>query len=81
MENISIPGFGGAQLRIETVTLASGAGTVGTNLQKVLGVFFSQAGATAAAEGYSWTATGGAITIDSSNGSSTAVLTVLIIGF
>ena len=80
MENISIPGFGGAQLRIETVTLASGAGTVGTNLQKVLGVFFSQAGATAA-EGYSWTATGGAITIDSSNGSSTAALTVLIIGF
>lgn len=75
------PGAVGRRLAVANVTLASGTGTVNTPFTSVQYVFITEKDASASGETYSWTATGGVITIDSSNGSSTEDVDVLAIGY
>lgn len=63
------------------VTLSSGTGTVSTKLSKVEYCLITQKDATAVADGVSWSATGGTVTVDSSNGSSAETYSVLAIGY
>ncbi len=63
------------------VTLSSGTGTVATNMSSVSSVQLTQKDATAVADGVSWSASGGTITVDSSNGSSAETYSVLAIGW
>jgi hypothetical protein len=62
------------------VTLSSGSGTLTTGLSAVKAVIATQKDATAVADGVSWSASGGTVTIDSSNGSSAETYTVLAFG-
>lgn len=77
---IVVHGAGGRRLYYGEVTLASGTGTLSTTLSAVRGCVLTQKDATAVADGVSWSATGGVVTVDSSNGSSAETYSVLVIG-
>ena len=62
------------------VVLDSGTVDIPTGFGKVHHENITQKAAAALAEQFSYTASGGVVTIDSSNGSSTAVLTAEVIG-
>lgn len=74
-------GNNGKKVDVSEVTLASGTGTTVTKLSKVEYCFITQKDATAVADGVSWSASGGTVTVDSSNGSSTETYSVLAIGY
>ena len=71
---------GGIRVYLKEVTLSSGTGTVTTPFSTVYAAFIAQKDATAVADGVSWSASGGTITVDSSNGSSGEPYSVLAIG-
>tara|TARA_B100000745_G_C19974840_1_gene329990 strand:+ start:373 stop:651 length:279 start_codon:yes stop_codon:yes gene_type:complete len=75
---------GGLRVYLEEVQLGSpfpaGTGTINTPFSAVHAAFITQKDATAVADGVSWTATGGTITVDSSNGSSAEIYSVLAVG-
>ena len=62
------------------VTLASGAATIKTGFGRVHHANITQNAATALAEQFSYTASGGDVTIDSSNAASVAVLSLEVTG-
>ena len=74
-------GSKGKHVDASEVTLSSGTGTVETKLSKVEYCFITQKDATAVADGVSWSASGGTITVDSSNASSAETYSVLAIGY
>jgi len=74
-------GMVGRKLAVAELTLASGTGTVNTPFTKVEYCVATQKDATAVADGVSWSASGGTVTIDSSNGSSAETYSVLVLGF
>lgn len=76
-----IPGQAGKHVFVGTVTLSSGTATLETDLTSVQYCFLTQKDATAVADGVSWSASGGTVTVDSSNGSSVETYDVLAIGF
>ena len=61
-------------------TLASGTVTINTGFKEVLFVTITQKAAVGLAVGIAWVATGGAVTLDSSNAAGTEVLQVKIEG-
>ena len=71
---------GGLRVYLAEATLSSGTITVNTPFSAVHAAFITQKDATAVADGVSWTATGGTITVDSSNGSSAENYSVLAVG-
>ena len=85
-----VDGFGGFCVESHIVTLASGAAEIATKLRSIRGVSITQVGAAAASEGFSLneqvvheaiaSPSGKSLTIDSSNGSSTATVCVMLIG-
>lgn len=80
--NINFRGGGvGRRLAVANVTLASGTGTVETPFKEVEYVFITEKDASASGDTYSWTASGGSITVDSDNASSTEDVDVLAIGY
>lgn len=74
-------GSAGKKSVLGEVTLSSGAGTLTTPLTNVEYCFLTQKDATAVADGVSWSASGGTITIDSSNASSAETYSVLAFGY
>lgn len=74
-------GHKGKKVDAAEVTLSSGTGTVTTKLKSVEYCVLTQKDATAVADGVSWSASGGTITVDSSNGSSAETYSVLAIGY
>ena len=71
---------GGLRVYLAEATLSSGTIAVKTPFSAVHAAFITQKDATAVADGVSWTATGGTITVDSSNGSSAEIYSVLAVG-
>jgi len=71
---------GGIRVYLADATLSSGTITVKTPFSTVHAAFITQKDATAVADGVSWSASGGTITVDSSNGSSAEPYSVLAIG-
>ncbi|MDB4261461.1 hypothetical protein N9878_01200 [bacterium] len=74
-------GAKGKKVDASEVTLSSGTGTVSTDLSKIEYCIITQKDATAVADGVSWTASGGTITVDSSNGSSAETYSVISFGW
>lgn len=74
-------GSKGKKVDAAEVTLSSGTGTVATKLTKVEYCLITQKDATAVADGVSWSASGGTVTVDSSNGSSAETYSVLAVGY
>ena len=71
---------GGIRVYLEEVTLSSGTLEVDTPFNTVYAVFVTEKAASAVADGVSWTATGGKITLNSTDGTSTEKYSVLAIG-
>lgn len=78
--NTRIGGYG-RNMAYADVTLAAGTGTVSSTFNTVESVQITQKGAAATAEGLSWSASGGTVTVDSSDGASTTECSLLIIGY
>lgn len=74
-------GSKGKHVDVAEVTLSGGTGTVETKLYKVEYCFITQKDSTAVADGVSWSASGGTVTVDSSDGSSTETYSVMAIGY
>ena len=62
------------------VVLASGTVTIKTSFGKIHHTNITQKAAAALDEAFSWTASGGDLTIDSFNGASVAVLSLEVVG-
>ena len=71
---------GGLRVYLEEVTLSRGTITVKTPFSAVHAVFITEKAAAAVDHGVSWTATGGTITVDSSEGASDKIYSVLAVG-
>ncbi len=67
---------------VEELTLASGTASFANPFAggDVYAVLVTQKGATALTESFSWTISGNNIVIDSDNGTSTATVTVVVLG-
>ena len=63
-----------------SATLASGTVTINTGFKEIYHVNISQHAAAGLAVGIAWVATGGALTLDSSNASGVEVLTAEVKG-
>ena len=66
--------------KTHTLTLIAGTLAIPTQFQEVYDVVIQQNTATVLAESFGWTASGGTVTIKSSNGASTAPLRLLVRG-
>ena len=63
-----------------TLTLVAGTLTIPTQFQEVYDIVIQQNTVTVLAESFGWTASGGEVTIKSSNGASTAPLRLSVRG-
>ena len=72
---------GGLQMEFANVTLASGAGTYNANMRSPQKVFVSVNDGTPADEGLGWTVSSNVVTLASSGGSSTTVVSIMVIGY
>lgn len=75
------PGGAGFRSAWGEITMVSGTASDTIPFSTVKGVLLTQKDATAVTDGVSWSASGGTITFDSSNGSSTETYTYIAFGF